>query len=542
MSRIPAIAIAMLCSSFSISTVQAACTESPADTFTCDTSEPNPDLVGIQQIGNHNGLLVNMLPGSIIDTAGTGTQAIRLGDGNNQITLTEAEVNAPGNNGIESGQGAITEINIIDSAVSCDDDCIDTRATGTAQVTVVRSSIVSHDNNGIDSDAAEDTVFVEDSFIRSGLVGNNFGIWTRDANDQVTITNSHVAGYVTDGPGSAIILGLGDDSLTLRDGAELVGKIDCGNRSSPGDGTEDTVTFEMVVPQSELAALQAELASAGTDDSITINGRFYEWVECENLVDNLTGGNPGDTRATFEVTKYFGDGNTDAEVEVSLSCNTGLILDQSKNLSHGESVEFVLTSAGFGEANCEITETPLSGYSAAYDDGFIESEVSCVFENVDDGDENHCTITNSLQPVQVLITKQWLYEGSGGQPVNEDFRVTLNCVDSPGQGGEIDGGSDEGSYWTRPVDSNGNISISLYVYPYWAGGTDCHVVESNIDSSVESDASDCDNLLVTVNSGDECTVTNSVFYEGIPTLDQYGKLMLALLLLGMGVFAMRRLT
>ncbi|MDZ4731580.1 MAG: hypothetical protein SH820_16745, partial [Xanthomonadales bacterium] len=37
------------------------------------------------------------------------------------------------------------------------------------------------------------------------------------------------------------------------------------------------------------------------------------------------------TRATFKVTKFFADGNDVDEIEVSIDCNTGLILDQDKD-------------------------------------------------------------------------------------------------------------------------------------------------------------------------------------------------------------------
>ena len=37
-----------------------------------------------------------------------------------------------------------------------------------------------------------------------------------------------------------------------------------------------------------------------------------------------------------------------------------------------------------------------------------------------------------------------------------------------------------------------------------------------------------------------CAITNTVFYEGIPTLSQYGLALLALLMLGVGFVGIRR--
>ena len=44
-------------------------------------------------------------------------------------------------------------------------------------------------------------------------------------------------------------------------------------------------------------------------------------------------------------------------------------------------------------------------------------------------------------------------------------------------------------------------------------------------------------------AGDEiaCEIVNTVFFEGIPTLNQYGMAILALLMLGVGLVGFRRL-
>ena len=40
--------------------------------------------------------------------------------------------------------------------------------------------------------------------------------------------------------------------------------------------------------------------------------------------------------------------------------------------------------------------------------------------------------------------------------------------------------------------------------------------------------------------GDSCTITNTIFFEGIPTLNQYGLALMALLMLGIGLVGFRR--
>jgi hypothetical protein len=49
-------------------------------------------------------------------------------------------------------------------------------------------------------------------------------------------------------------------------------------------------------------------------------------------------------------------------------------------------------------------------------------------------------------------------------------------------------------------------------------------------------------LEVTSGGSAECTVTNTVFFEGIPTLSQWGMAIMALLMLGVGMVGFRRFT
>jgi hypothetical protein len=65
------------------------------------------------------------------------------------------------------------------------------------------------------------------------------------------------------------------------------------------------------------------------------------------------------------------------------------------------------------------------------------------------------------------------------------------------------------------------------------------VKEHLYDDAIEVD-NGCDDLVVSAGHGDSCLITNTVFFEGIPTLNQYGMMLLALLMLGMGMVGFRR--
>jgi hypothetical protein len=266
--------------------------------------------------------------------------------------------------------------------------------------------------------------------------------------------------------------------------------------------------------------------------------------------------------ALFQVSKIFTDGNP-GEVEVSLSCNTGLILDQSKIISEEEGVTFVVTDFDSGELNCEITETPVAGYDASYFDGSSTNSVSCEYLEVEEGDYNVCRITNEPAPVDIEITKNWIFEGSSvPQGIDERYELTLYCdaeivdgdwvddkePDAPTGGGDSycslkilskdDALAYEYADWCKRFYGNGPEVFDAQVIPEYPD-SECFVVERVYDDAVEID-NGCGSLTVSAGEGDACTITNTVFFEGIPTLSRHGVAVLGLLMLGIGFVGLRR--
>ncbi len=242
-------------------------------------------------------------------------------------------------------------------------------------------------------------------------------------------------------------------------------------------------------------------------------------------------------RATFTVRKDFTDDNP-AQVTVSINCNTGIPLSQSQAATEGADVTFVVTSFDDGQLDCTVSEAPVSGYTAVYDDlaGGTDGPEGCVYEDVNLGQRFLCNITNSPDPVGVTINKDWIIDGEGGDEVDPDYTLTLHCED------EIVGGSSNGD-WSIQFENETGTNDAAYtadVIPDWDGGTACSVEEDFFDDSVEVNTSDCIGLHVAIASGDSCTVTNTVFFEGIPALNQYALAILALLILGVGFVGFRR--
>jgi hypothetical protein len=263
--------------------------------------------------------------------------------------------------------------------------------------------------------------------------------------------------------------------------------------------------------------------------------------------------------ARFEVNKVFTDGFT-GEVEVTLVCNTGVPLTQSAMVSEGNPVTFVVLELDIDPIGdptvCDITEVGAAGhgYAAVYDaTGADESLISCnfdsggVFENLNP--LNECDIVNTPLPIPVVITKEWVMTGAGGNTVDTDIYVT---VYSDGEIDVVDGGGYSDCYLDHELGNgigadfcvmlyfSGNETRAITVRPL-DGLSVVFIDEEVFDSSVETD-NGCGGSVTVTPGGlpQSCLITNTVFFEGIPTLNQYGLAIMALLMLGVGFVGFRR--
>jgi len=277
-----------------------------------------------------------------------------------------------------------------------------------------------------------------------------------------------------------------------------------------------------------------------------------------------------DARATFTVRKNFYDNNPSA-VEVSINCFTGLPLQQSQEITEEETVEFVVTDFDAGELDCNVDEAVPNGYSptyAAFDNGGSAGSVTadedgCHFGDVLSG-EFQCEILNTPDPVDVVIHKEWVIEGPGTD-IDTSYRLTLFCEGEIVGGSQLGGSGVEGpagvpqpsscgftlvagvdsgqtnspEAWCKEFNGDGPDTFEAQVIPQYPD-SDCEVIETVYDSAVEVD-NDCGSLVVSAGEGASCTITNTVFFEGIPTLSQYGLAILALLMLSVGFVTFRRI-
>ena len=235
-----------------------------------------------------------------------------------------------------------------------------------------------------------------------------------------------------------------------------------------------------------------------------------------------------DDLANFRVNKTFVDNNP-GKVEVNLTCTGGLPLNQSFEISEDRGVTFTLESFTDGQPTCTVEEVVPAGYEAEYTAGGGGSPSSepCQFQGVTGGTSYVCNITNIPVPVGVEVEAVWDDQtAENGLP--EEAFASLNCINVP----------------TGPSSFNWNISgdftFTASVVPDVDGTTVCTVVYGSMVSAVEGSGCEAP-ISVTQDGGDQsCTITFGAFFEGIPTISQYGMAILVLLMLGIGFVGFRR--
>jgi len=158
--------------------------------------------------------------------------------------------------------------------------------------------------------------------------------------------------------------------------------------------------------------------------------------------------------------------------------------------------------------------------------------------------DNTCAITNTPTAVPVVITKEWVIEGAGGDAVDTTVSVFVHSY-SEIVGGEdcgvngVSPSGDNGEYYCLLVYFNGPGEQTVMVVPNY-DGSDVYIEEETIDSAVESENGCGGMVTVYPTMGSSCLITNTTFFEGIPTLNQYGLAILAVLMLGVGFVGFRR--
>lgn len=238
-------------------------------------------------------------------------------------------------------------------------------------------------------------------------------------------------------------------------------------------------------------------------------------------------------------------------LKATLTCNTGSPLSQSSDISEDVPVIFVVEEfENFADVLCTISlgSSP-NGYDLfATANTHVLNGTSCVYTNADDLDDsvevevegaNTCLFTWSQEKFTYSVSKVWDYDSADAPFLEEEAKADWTCenvCDVDPTDGECSPGTETGTF---DLDGDDTDSVSFWANP--AGGSACFATEEVADSAVESDQG-CEGKVafpVGTTAGG-CTITNTVFFEGIPTLSQYGLAIMALLMLGVGYVGFRR--
>jgi hypothetical protein len=236
-------------------------------------------------------------------------------------------------------------------------------------------------------------------------------------------------------------------------------------------------------------------------------------------------------------------------VTVELTCNTGnpLVQDFEIGPTTEDKVVFVVDNFNLEEfISCEITATSIGGFRVIDVTGNIvePDEGTCLWTadagNLSTEGDNLCRFIMAPETFEYVIEKEWDF--SDDVDVSKSFSVDWTC----------------NNVLTATFDSNlqtvfggfgGNgdttYAVTTLMPNPWADApgefTTCWAQEFPFDSAIESDQGCSSGVsFATDNLEGGCVIVNSVFFEGIPTLSQYGLAIMALLMLGVGFVGFRR--
>ena len=224
-------------------------------------------------------------------------------------------------------------------------------------------------------------------------------------------------------------------------------------------------------------------------------------------------------------------------LDVTATCNSGTPLSQTTTISEAVGVTFSVLQVADG-SNCEVT---LAGIPDGWE---VKSDTGCDFTTGSNGSAYTCAF--EIGYIMFDFDVDFVIDDTA-EDATFDFDYTLVCenvMDSLGTtltttqvDSSFDDGDDGSSFTWTMVGVGSNLEDSdSDVIP-----TNCYVkdISTIADSTVE--VTGCTGT--TIDFGDDegsCTLTATVFYEGIPTLSQYGMAIMVLLMLGVGFVGFRR--
>jgi len=207
-----------------------------------------------------------------------------------------------------------------------------------------------------------------------------------------------------------------------------------------------------------------------------------------------------------------------------LLCSFGTPRQREFTLNSGEKLELALSNFEAPGGTCQLRVLPVQGYAVRYsvkgEAAFKADQNGCQFFGFKDGQFNSCQILLTQNPVKLTVYKKWI----GGSGEEDDVQVSIECENGDYSGYRyINEGSPDG-WEISQFDPEGIL---------------CNVSET-VRDSFRPDIIDCQGLYIRPGRGEECTLINTKIVKRIEMLNRYGKIVMIVLVLAVGLVAAKR--
>jgi hypothetical protein len=241
------------------------------------------------------------------------------------------------------------------------------------------------------------------------------------------------------------------------------------------------------------------------------------------LPSPASGQGPATSQAIISVDARFQDSRLPA-LDLELSCNQGEPRTETRRLSGDGVFQWKTGKSADGKLSCQLQVRLPAGYSAAY---YVNGESQarpggkgCQFKDITQNDPTHCRVEVTQDPVELMVYLEWI--GPSGE--EQDVRISLECESGNYSGTRYVNAGKPAGWEIRDIDPEGIL---------------CNVSEE-VRDNFRPDIIDCQGLWVLPGKGEECTLTNTKIVKRIEMLNRYGKIVMILLVLGIGLAAVKR--